>query len=124
MTSQLSVFVSPEAEAPVARRSARLEAGELVSFGLPRYPSPGDHHGVAETIKVRAMIGQLGQVQEVKFLGGSTSLFPATMEAVRQWRYTPTLLDRRPVPAQQDVTIEFRPTQYSARLSTQHSSPN
>jgi len=124
MTSQLSVFVSPEPEASEVRRSARLEAGELVFFGWPRYPSPGDHHGVAETIKVRAMIGQLGQVQEVKFLGGSASLLPATMEAVRQWRYTPTLLDRRPIQAQQDVTIEFRPPQYSARLSTQHPSHN
>ena len=120
MTSQLSVFVPAEPEPTVAHKSARLEAGELVSFGWPRYPRPGDRYRSAQTIRVRASIGQLGQVQDVKFLGGSFSLLPATTEAIRQWRYTPTLLDKRPVQAQQDITIEFRPPQYSARLSTQH----
>jgi hypothetical protein len=70
------------------------------------------------------MIGQLGQVQEIKFLSGSASLLPATMAAIRQWRYKPTLLDKKPVQAQQDLTIEFRPPQYSARVSTQHPSHN
>lgn len=124
MTSQLSVLVSSEPGPTAAHESARLEAGELVSFGWPRYPKPGDRYGLAETIRVRATIGQLGQVQEVKFLSGSASLLPATREAIRQWRYTPTLLDKRPVQAEQDVTIEFRPPQYSSRLSTPHPSHN
>ena len=124
MTSQLSVLVPPEAGATWTRKSARLEAGELVSFGWPRYPSSG-RRGLAETIRVRATIGQLGQVQEVKFLGGSASLLPATKEAIRQWRYMPTLLEKRAVQAQQDITIEFRPPQYLSQLATrQHPSHN
>jgi hypothetical protein len=71
-----------------------------------------DRNGLAETIRVRATIGQLGQVREIKFLSGLNSLFPATKAAIRQWRYRPTLLDKRPVRSQQDVTIEFRPPQY------------
>jgi hypothetical protein len=119
MTSQLSVLVSP-----AAPKVARLEAGGLVSFVWPRYPRPGDRYGSAQTIRVRATIGQLGQVLEVKLLSGSVSLLPATMRAIRQWRYRPTLLDKRPVQAQQDVTIEFRPPQYSLQVSTQHPSHN
>jgi len=122
MASQLSVLVSSEPGATVARQSARLEAGKLVSFVWPRYARP--RHGLAETIRVRATIGQLGQVQDVKLLSGSTSLLPATIRAVRQWRYQPTQLDKRPVQAQQDVTIEFRPPQYSSRVSTHHPSHN
>lgn len=124
MTSQLSVLVSPEPGAIVGHKPARLEAGELFSFVWPRYPRPGDRYGLAETIRVRATIGQLGQVLEVKFLSGSVSLLPATMRAIRQWRYRPTLLDKRPVQAEQDVTIEFRPPQYSSQVSTQHSPHN
>ena len=115
MSSQLSVLVSAVADTP-----ARLEAGELVSFVWPRYPGPGDRYGLAETTRVRATIGQLGQVLEVKFLSGSLSLFSATMRAIRHWRYRPTLLDKRPVQAQQDVTIEFRPPQASLQVSTRH----
>ena len=124
MTSQLSVFISPEPGPTAADRPARLEGGELVSFVWPRYPRPGRRHGFAETIRVRATIGQLGQVLEVKFLSGSPSLLPATMRAIHQWRYRPTLLDKRPVEAQQDVTIEFRPPQYSSHVSTHRPSHN
>ena len=123
ITSQLSVLVSP-AEPSLAHKPARLETGVLVSFVWPRYPMPGDRHIVAETIRVHATIGQLGQVLEVKFLSGSLSLFPATMRAIRKWRYRPTLLNERPVQAEQDFTIEFRPPQYSAQVSTRHSSHN
>src|SRR5262249_4025164 len=109
MTSQLSVLVSAQPGAAMAHKPARLEAGELVSFVWPRYPRPGDRSGLAEIIKVRVTIGQLGQVLEVRFLSGSISLLPATTLAIRQWSYRPTLLDKRPMQAQQDVTIEFRP---------------
>jgi len=122
MTSQLSVLVSAELGAAMAHKTARLEAGELVSFVWPRYPRPGDRSGLAEIIKVRATIGQLGQVLEVKFLSGSISLLPPTTRAIRQLSYRPTLLDKRPVQALQDVTIEFRPPQYSSKVSSQHPS--
>jgi hypothetical protein len=123
-TSQLSVLLSPEPGPTVPHKPARLEAGELVSFVWPRYPRLGDRYRLAETIRVRATIGQLGQVLEVKFLSGAVPLFPATIQAIRQWRYRPTLLDKKPVQAQQDITIEFRPPQYSSQVSTQHPSHN
>jgi TonB family protein len=124
MTSQLSVLVSPEPGPAVADKPARLQAGELVSYVWPRYPRPGDRYGSAETVKVRATIGQLGQVLDIKVVSGSTSLLPATMSAMRRWRYKPTLLNGRPVQAQQDVTVEFRPPQYLSHMSTHHSSHN
>ena len=122
MTSKLSVLVSAKLGTAMAHNPARLEAGHLVSFVWPHYPSPEHRYGWAETIKVRAAIGQLGQVREVKFLSGSISLLPATTRAIRQWHYSPTLLDKRPVPAQQDITIEFRSPQYSSKASSQRPS--
>src|SRR5271154_5141284 len=110
MTSQLSVLVSPAGFGP-GQKSARLQAGELVSFVWPRYPRPGQRHGSAETVKVRTTIGEFGQVLDVKRVSGSSSLLPAAVSAIRQWHYKPTLLNRRPVQTQEDVTIEFRPVQ-------------
>ena len=124
MTSQLSVLVAPEPGSAVTHKPARLQAGELVSFVWPRYPRPGDRHGSSETVKVRTTIGMLGQVQDIKLVSGSTSLLPAAMSAIRLWRYKPTLLNKRPVQAQQDVTIEFRPPQYLSHVPTQHPSHN
>ena len=124
MASQLSVLVSPESGPTPANVPARLQAPELVSFVWPRYPRPGDRHGSSETAKVRTTIGELGQVLDVKPVSGSISLLPAAVSAVRLWRYKPTLLNGRPVQAQQDVTIEFRPPQHLPRVTTRHSSHN
>jgi hypothetical protein len=124
MTSQLSVLVSPGPGPAPAHKPARLQAGELVSFVWPRYPRPGDRHRSSETVKVRTTIGELGQVLDVKHVSGSISLLPAAMSAIRLWRYKPTLLNRRPVQVQQDVTIEFRPPQHLSRVPTRHPSHN
>ena len=120
ITSQLSILLIPALHPMEADKPARLEAGQLVSLALPRYPKPGDRYGGAEVIRVRATIEPLGQVRDVKFLSGSISLLPATIRAIRQWRYRPTLLDKRPIQAQQDLTIEFRPSQYSSQARELH----
>ncbi len=120
ITSQLSVLVSPDRGPAPLREPARLQAGELVSFVWPHYPRPGERHGSSETVKVRTTIGEFGQVLDVKRVSGSLSLLPAVMSAIRQWRYKPTLLNNRPVPAQQDVTIEFRPPKHLPRVASRH----
>ena len=124
ITSQLSVLVSPEPGPVPAHKPARLQAGELVSFVWPRYPRPGERHGSPETVKVRTTIGEFGQVLDVKHVSGSISLLPAAISAIRQWRFEPTLLNRRPVQAQQEITIEFRPPRRLPRVPTRHLSHN
>jgi hypothetical protein len=103
MAAQLSVMV-----APVPWGAARLQAGGIVSYVWPSYPKAGDRHAAAETVKVRTIIGTSGQLEEIKLLSGSAALFSAVSSAIRQWRFKPTLLDERPVSAQEDVTIAFR----------------
>jgi Gram-negative bacterial TonB protein C-terminal/PilZ domain len=120
ITSQLSVLVSPERGRAAAGEPARLQAGELVSFVWPRYSMRADRHARPETVKVRTTIGELGQVLDVKRVSGSFSLLPAAISAIRLWRYKPTLVNQRPVQAQQDVTIEFRPPLHSPHLSTRY----
>jgi hypothetical protein len=124
MTSQLSVLVAPEPGSAASHEPARLQPGGVVSFVWPRYPKPGDRHGSPETVKVRTTIGTLGQVLNIKLVNGSTSLLPAATSAIRMWRYRPTLLNKRPVQAQQDITIEFLPPRYLSHVTTQHPSHN
>jgi hypothetical protein len=120
ITSQLSVLVAPDRVRAPAEEPARLQAGELVSFVWPRYPRPGDRHGSSETVKVRTTIGEFGQVLEVKRVSGSFSLLPAAISAIRLWRFKPTLLNNRPVQAQQDVTIEFRSPKHFPRTPARY----
>ena len=124
MASELSVLVPPGPGSSAAHRSSRLRAGELVYFVWPHYSRQGERYGSAETVRVRATVGQLGQVLDIKLLSGSAALFPAVRNAVHLWRYRPTLLNNRPIAVQQDITIEFRPPQYLSRVRTQHPSHN
>jgi TonB family protein len=124
MTSQLSVLVAPEPGSAATHEPSRLQPGGVVSFVWPRYPKPGARHGSSETVKVRTTIGEFGQVLDIKLVNGSNSLLPAAMSAIRLWHYRPTLLNKRPVQAQQDITIEFLPPRYLSHVSTQHPSRN
>jgi len=120
ISAQLSVVVSPDRGRVPAEEPNRLQTGELVVFVWPRYPSLGDRHRSPETVKVRIAIGEFGQVLDVKRVSGSLSLLPAAVSAIRLWRYKPTLLNSRPVQAQQDVTIEFRPPKRLSHVASRH----
>ena len=124
MTSELSVLVPPESETGAAHSTSRLQAGELVYFVWPHYSRQGDRYGSAETVRVRATVGQLGQVLDIKLLSGSATLFPSARNAVHSWRYRPTLLNKKPIAVQQDITIEFRPPRYLSQVHTQRASHN
>src|ERR1700722_17919806 len=88
-------------------RPARLQAGVLIYHVDPVPPAGSDNTG--GTVKVRAMIGKGGDVVEVRAVSGPTSLIPRVVRAVREWRYTVTLLDGQPLGAEEDVVVEFRP---------------
>jgi TonB family protein len=124
ITSQLSVLIAPGPGPAVTHHPARLQAGKLVSYVWPHYPKTGSRGESTETVEVLATIGKFGQVMDVKRVNGSSSLFAAAMSAIRQWHFQPTLLNERPVPALQDVTIEFRPPRYSSQVSSGHALPN
>jgi protein TonB len=61
------------------------------------------------TVHLRTTIGKDGTVESVTATSGPTLLIPAAIDAVRQWRYKPTLLEQQPIEMQEDITIEFRP---------------
>ena len=57
---------------------------------------------------MRAIIAKDGNVQDVKVISGPYLLGQAAAEAVRQWRYEPTLMDDKPVSVVTTVTVEFK----------------
>jgi protein TonB len=74
----------------------------------PLYPAGALEGGVEGTVKLHAVIGDDGSVKALESVGGPDVLIDSAMNAVRQWRYTPTLLDGKPIETDQDVFIVFR----------------
>jgi protein TonB len=123
--SQGSVTVSfstyPSLRIPPELRSqavgAKLQIGQVVYRIDPTYPEDAERQGVEGTVNLHAIIGTDGSVKGLERISGPPLLVPAAANAVRQWRYQPTLLGDQPIETAQDVTIVFR-------LSTNAASAN
>lgn len=109
ISAQRFVAVPAQPGPASGHRPERLQVGVLIFHVDPQVPSGGNLKEMAGTVKVRATIGKSGDVIEVKPISGPAALIPVVVQAVREWRYTVTLLDGQPLGAEEDVVIEFRP---------------
>ena len=74
----------------------------------PVYPPEARQARVEGTVKLHVMVGADGSIQSLEPISGPESLSKAAMTAVREWRYSPTLLNGKPVEMQEDVSFVFR----------------
>jgi TonB family protein len=74
----------------------------------PQYPEMAKRARVQGTVILEATISPQGRVTDVKVLRGIPMLDNAAMSAVREWTYTPTMLNGVPVPVIMSVTVNFR----------------
>jgi periplasmic protein TonB len=98
------VKVSP----PVKLRvSSGVAAGMLVHQVKPQYPALAVQARVQGTVVLQAVIGKDGTVRELRLVSGHPMLAPAAIEAVKQWRYRPYLLNDEPVEVDTQINVNF-----------------
>ena len=73
----------------------------------PIYPPLAVKAGVEGTVVLLADIDVDGNVANYKVLSGHLLLRNAAIEAVRQWKYSPTILTGEPVPVRATITVVF-----------------
>lgn len=86
------------------RVSEKIQEKYLIRLVMPVYPRAAKALGIHGTVRLDAVIAEDGTVRDLKPLEGDPLLTKAALEAVRQWRYRATLLDK--VPAEVQTTIE------------------
>ena len=74
----------------------------------PIYPPLARNQGIEGNVILDATIAQDGSVPKVKVVSGPPSLADAATRAVRQWRFSPAMLNGKPVEVEQRVTIVFK----------------
>lgn len=79
----------------------------LINRVEPRYPHIAQVAHVSGTVVLSAVIAVDGTIQSVHVVSGPPLLMGAALDAVRQWRYKPTLLDGEPVEVQTLITVNF-----------------
>ena len=73
----------------------------------PLYPAIAQSARVQGIVIIEAIIGADGRVTDVTVLRSIPLLDAAALTAVRQWEFTPTLLNGIPVPVIMTVTVNF-----------------
>jgi len=103
----LPADVPPPAEVKPVRVGGLVQAPKLVHRVEPPYPEIARAARTSALLVLEATVGTDGRVREVKVLRGQPLFDQAAVEAVKQWRYQPFLLNGVPVPFIVTVTLNF-----------------
>ena len=85
----------------------QIQAPVKIKDVKPVYPPDARAAGVKGLVILEATIGVDGRVADAKVLRSVAGLDEAAVGAVRQWEFTPTLLNGVPTPIVMSVTVNF-----------------
>jgi protein TonB len=100
----------PQVKAAPPRKvniSAGVELGLLIQKVTPTYPPIAKAARVQGTVVLQATISKQGTIEDLKVVSGPPMLQQAALDAVRQWRYRPYLLNNEPVEVETSVQVIF-----------------
>ena len=93
-------------QAPI-RVGGAIRQPQKIREVAPVYPAIAQAACVQGIVIIEATIGADGHVVNARILRSVPLLDEAALDAVRQWQYTPTLLNGVPVPVIMTVTVQF-----------------
>ena len=94
---------------PTARppRISHMMEGNLIYKVQPVYPPLARAARIQGAVVIRAVISRNGTIENLQTLSGHPMLVAAALDAVRQWRYRPYILNGDPVEVETQVTVNF-----------------
>ena len=98
---------SPEPTLKRIRVASRVVEANLIHDVPPQYPPEAGRARLEGAVVLMALIGQDGSVKDVRVESGLPILAQAAIDAVKQWRYKPYLIDGEPVEVDSRITINF-----------------
>lgn len=84
-----------------------MSEGDLIRKIQPTYPALARSARIQGIVVLQAVISKQGTIENVTVLTGHPMLVPAAIEAVRQWRYRPYLLNNEPVEVETQIAVNF-----------------
>jgi protein TonB len=84
-----------------------VQQAMLVSQPRPTYPPLAKQARISGTVRFTAVIGRDGSIQNLTLVSGHPLLVQSATEAVKQWRYKPTLLNGEPVEVVTQIDVNF-----------------
>lgn len=89
------------------RVGGQVQQAKISNQTRPVYPPLARQARIQGTVRMEAIIGKDGSIQELKVISGHPLLIPAAQNAVQQWRYAPTMLNGVPVEVITTIEVNF-----------------
>jgi len=86
-----------------------VQAAKIITRVQPVYPESARSAGISGTVVLRAVIGMDGKPLSLRVMNSQIDpdLAHSAVEAVNQWRYTPTLLNGEPIEVDTTITVVY-----------------
>jgi len=98
----------PKVAAPTrVRVSSGVSQGMIVHRVQPAYPPLARQARIQGKVILQAQISKDGNIENLQLISGHPMLAPAAIEAVKQWKYKPYLLNGEPVEVETQVEVNF-----------------
>ncbi len=89
------------------RVGGNVQQALLIKQPKPLYPPLAKQARIQGVVRLNAIIGKDGTIQNLTVASGHPLLVPSAMEAVKQWIYKPTLLNGEPVEVVTQIDVNF-----------------
>jgi periplasmic protein TonB len=96
----------PKSNKPL-RVGGNVQQANLLRQVQPVYPPIAKTAHISGTVILHAIISKEGTIEQLEYVSGPPLLMKNAMDAVRQWRYKPTMLNGEPVEVDTTVSVVF-----------------
>jgi protein TonB len=97
----------PPPPQPIRRPGGDIREPKKIVDVAPEYPPIAVNARKEGIVILEAVIDETGTVARLKVLKSEPLLDEAAIAAVKRWRYTPTLLNKVPIPILMTITVRF-----------------
>jgi periplasmic protein TonB len=107
------IISSTPVAVPKVATPTRIRVSQGVTQGLkirdvkPNYPPLARQARIQGSVMLQAVISKDGSIEGLKVISGHPMLIPAALDAVKQWKYKPYILNGEPVEVDTQITVNF-----------------
>lgn len=107
----LRMDVSAEKNEKAANRVVKVApgviAGQVIEHKTPVYPAEAKEKHIEGAVVLKAIISKEGAVENLQILSGPKELCISALDAVREWRYRPYVLNGDPTEVETTITVTY-----------------
>lgn len=107
VSSQMRTFAPMADGSTPINVGGNIQSAKILRKVQPAYPALAMSARVSGVVQLAVVIAKDGTIQEIHSLGGPALLIQSAMDAVKQWLYSPTLVNNQPVAVATTIDLNF-----------------